>query len=69
MNAPLITDAEHKVKDALAVWVEWMKSNQTERLGYGKCAGFSHVSGGSLSWDEFEQSVNKTMAISVQAIY
>ncbi len=69
MNLPqIITDNEHKVKEALEVWAEWMRRGNEQELGYGRCMGFdgaSNVSG----WDDFERRVDKNMAINVQALY
>lgn len=68
MNMPqVIADNERKVKDALEVWAEWVRSDTID-LGYGKCMGFE--SGGSVGgWEDFERKVDKNMAINVQAIY
>jgi hypothetical protein len=61
-------DTSYKLKDAMAVWVEW-KNRPDTSLGYGRSTGFA--SGGSAieSWDDFERKVDKNMAINVQALY
>lgn len=69
MNMPLvITDNERKVKDALEVWAEWMRRDNTEsKLGYGRCAGFA--TGGIGDWEDFERREDNSLAESVQAVY
>jgi hypothetical protein len=62
-----VTDTEEKVKDALDTWSKWMR-RPNQSMGYGQSVGFE--SGGSVSgWEDFEQRVEKNMAINVQAIY
>lgn len=69
MSVHKIRDNEASVKEALNVWAEWMKSDQTESaLGYGRCVGFDN-GGSTSSWDDFERKVEKNMAINMQAIY
>lgn len=64
-----IADSEQKVKDALQVWVDWMRRDRSEsELGFGRCVGFDG-GGGTSSWDDFARKVDNNMAINVQAIY
>lgn len=64
-----ISDIDYKVKDAIAVWVEWMQIGDSGKLGFGRCVGFDAAGGNVSGWDDFERRVNKNMAINVQAIY
>lgn len=66
MDAETITDAQQAVKEALAVWVEWMQEDNSQHLGYGRCVGFETKS--TYDWDRFERQVEKNMAVNVQAI-
>lgn len=69
MSVHKIVDNEAKVKDALHVWAQWMKSDRQEQaLGYGRCVGFDN-GGSTSSWDDFERKVETNMAVNVQAIY
>lgn len=63
-----ISDIDYKVKDAIAVWVEWVQLGDTNKLGFGRCVGFDGASSVS-GWDDFERRVDRNMAINVQALY
>lgn len=69
MNMRVIDDNQAKVKEALAIWADWMQRGVGGDLGYGRTMGFE--SGGSAisSWEDFENCVEKNMAVNVQAIY
>jgi hypothetical protein len=63
-----MTDEDMKVKDALAIWVKYQKFVWLQNLGAKGSSAFKYGSGGITCYDDFEDKVEKNMAINVEAI-
>lgn len=67
MEQAEISDDLKAVKDALEIWAQWMRRDDSNR-GYGQIGvGFNTKT--SYNWERFERQVNKNMAINVMALY